>query len=268
LVTKDKTLALIPLAIITISLVIASCEIIPIVTRNAKSPIVVIRIDDIQDYAFRDAQLYLLNYNIANNVPACIAIIPKEFGSDKVLVDTVESALHFGSEAAVHGWEHEDLAQFSLEEQETRLQMGKLYLKAILGVDAAVLAPPTLSYDEDTTVAMRFEGYKIITGLSELQSEGLISNGILSIPATVELSDYANATWKIKSFEKLKREVSSSILTHGYAAILTHPQEFISNNTLNQTTIEVYESILQYLKTRYSFSTFEKLESEVLHFAP
>ena len=262
--TRSRKPNLIPQIAIMSVLIVSLCAAIPLMIKDKRSAIIVIRIDDIQDYAFRDAQLYLLEYNIENQIPASLAIIAREFGADKLLVETVKSAVHLGSEVVVHGWEHEDLTQLSLQDQKTRLQNAKRLLRETLGFDATTLAPPMFNYNEDTLTAMQVSGYKTVTGLSELQQQGQLPKGILSIPATIEVSDYTNGTWAIKSLESLVKEINTSILVHSYATILTHPQEFLINGTLDQNRVEIYKSLTQYIETYYFFTTLDRLREKIL----
>ncbi len=56
------------------------------------------------------------------------------------------------------------------------------------------------SFNEDTIIAMYEEGYNIISTFTDYSESGLISN-VLSLPATIELSDYSNGTWNMKNVD-------------------------------------------------------------------
>jgi len=159
------------------------------------------------------------------------------FGEDREIVQTVKLAIGFGSEVAVHGWEHEDLAKLPYKEQAAVLFQSRSRVKEILGLDTTVLVPPMFSFNEDTMVAMHEEGYNIISTFADYSESGLISN-VISLPATIELSDYSNGTWNMKSLDIIEAEISMSIQKYGFAVIVTHPQEFIADGGLNQVTTE------------------------------
>ena len=260
---KDRQHTLVPL--ITIGILIAASLLIaaPTLVRNWKPAIVAVRIDDIQDFYCHDAQLTLLNCCLGNGIPAILSIIPKLFGQDKELVDTVKSAMPLDFEIAVHGWEHEDLAHLSLEDQKTRMQQGKARLNEVLGLEASILVPPMFSYNNDTLAAMHANDLEIVSGLSDLQQQGQVSEGILSIPATIELSDFANDTWKMKSVECLMKEVNASNHLHGYTVVVTHPQEFIIDGELSQEALSTYSTLIQSMKARYSFTTLDGLRDKI-----
>lgn len=259
LTSNDKQHALVSL--VAVSILIAASLLIATQTLlgNREPPIVAVRIDDVQDFYCRDAQFILFEYSLNNSIPATLAIIPRFFGQDKELVDAVKSVTLSGFEVAVHGWEHEDLTRLSLEEQQTRLQQGKAHLSEVLSVNASVLVPPMFSYNNDTLVAMHTNGLKIVSGLSELQPPAPASEGIISIPATVELSDFANGTWKMKSADSVTEEVNASIHLHGYAVIVTHPQEFMKDGALSREALQEYNTLIQTMKPRYSFTTLDGL---------
>jgi hypothetical protein len=224
-------------------------------SENLDRPKVIIRVDDVQDFAFREAQLFLLNQSLENKVPLSLAIIPEVFGMDHELVETTIKAIESDCEVDVHGWEHENLTQFGFDEQKLRLLKAKQYLDWTLNAETKVLVPPMFSYDNDTIEAMEETGYTIVSGLAEFHEEGWVSEKVLSIPATIELSDYSNGTWKMKSRNVILDEVEDSINAHGYAMIVTHPQEFMKGTSLDQKIAVEFEQILQGLNENFSFTT-------------
>jgi peptidoglycan/xylan/chitin deacetylase (PgdA/CDA1 family) len=237
---------------------LTSVAIIKTVVENREPPIIVVRIDDIQDFAFREAQLFLLNESAINDVPLSLAVITGMFGEDREVVQTVKSSVSLGSEIAVHGWKHEDLAELSFGEQVALLSQSTSRINEILDYDTRVLVPPMFSLSKDTVAAMNEEGYNIISTITDYAEPCLMSE-VISLPATVKLSDYSNGTWKMKTLDSVVAEVSSSIQKYGYAIIVTHPQEFTADGKLNPVTTELYRSLLKTLKGDYSFKTLETL---------
>ena len=225
---------------------------------SAEKRFVVIRVDDIQDYAFAEGQHFLLNYSAESSIPLSLSVIAGEFGSDKRIVDGLRSALNSGCEVTIHGWQHENLSSFSVVEQTRLLFESKSRLKELLNVTASVLVPPTFGFNNDTLKAMKVEGLTIISTISEFSDEKILS-GVLNIPATVELSVLANGVWKIKSVDSLAEEIEKSLGFYGYAVIVTHPQEFMSNGTMNQATTESYVRLLKKIGKTCQFTTFENL---------
>jgi peptidoglycan/xylan/chitin deacetylase (PgdA/CDA1 family) len=240
---------------------LASAGIARTASETREPPTVVVRVDDIQDYAFEDGQFFLLNENMANGVPLSLAVIAGEFGQDFEVVQAIQRAVASGSEVTVHGWKHEDLAALSFDQQAALLLTARNRLQGILTLDTKVLVPPMYSFDDDTIAAMREEGYNIISSYTDLSEPGSLSD-VLSIPATVQLSDYsdANDTWTMKSLDAVKAEISASVQKYGFAVIVTHPQEFLSAGAeLNPANVRLYRALLKTLKQNYSFKTLESL---------
>lgn len=231
--------------------------------ENNNPPLVVLRVDDIQDYAFREAQLYLLEHCRHNRIPLSLAVIPMYFGEDNELVGAVKQTINAGSEVTIHGWEHENLSLCNLDEQKLRLAEAKDFLEETLNIKTCVLVPPMFMYNNDTITAMDETGYTIVSGSSEFHMIGWVSENILSIPATVELSNYSSNAWNMKSKETILSELNASIEEHGYAVVVTHPQEFIKNNRLNQEAVKKYEQIHEAVLESFSFNTIEGI-SQIL----
>jgi len=257
-VPRRRRLGTIFIAGLLILLGLTPVAIIKTSIENREPPSLVIRVDDIQDFAFREAQLFLLNESVINHVPLSLAVIAGMFGEDREVVQTVKLAVSLGSDVAVHGWKHEDLAKLSFREQVALLFQSRSRIKEILDFDTRVLVPPMFSFSEDTMAAMHEEGYNIISTFADLSEPGSISK-VISLPATVELSDYSNGTWEMKSSDSVKAEVSRSIQKYGFAVIVTHPQEFLTDGELNQVNVELYRALLRTLKEDYSFKTLEAL---------
>jgi peptidoglycan/xylan/chitin deacetylase (PgdA/CDA1 family) len=257
-VARRKRLIVISIAGLLLLVGLIPVAIVKSSIETKEPPTLVIRIDDIQDFAFREAQLFLLNESVINDVPLSLAVITGMFGEDMEIVQTVKLAVSLGSEVTVHGWKHEDLAKLSFREQVALLFQSKRRIKEIFDFDSRVLVPPMFNYNEDTVAAMREEGYNIISSSADLSEPGSTSK-MISLPATVELSDYSNGTWNMKSVDSVSVEISMSVQKHGFAVIVTHPQEFIADGKLNQVNTELYRNLLRTLKENYSFKTLEKL---------
>lgn len=225
--------------------------------------LVVIRVDDLQDYAFRDAQFYLMEQAKQSNMPLSLAVIPTYFGEDHELVEAVKQTVAAGSEVTAHGWEHENLTQYSLGEQETRLLDAKQFLETTLNYEVTVLVPPMFSYNDDTVAAMEATDFTIVSGLTEYHEKGWASGQVQSLPATIELCNLSNNVWTMKSKEVVLSELQTSINEYGYAIIVTHPQEFITDSKLNPETTSNYEQILEAIAQNYSFNTIEGLSKAV-----
>ncbi len=223
-----------------------------------------IRVDDIQDYYLHDAQIRLLLHSLRNGYPLSLGIITKDFGLDARLVEAVRASVRAGSEAAVHGWVHEDLTQFTASEQKIDLLRAKNRLSNTLGVDASVLIPPTYIYSSETLLAMNQAGYEIVSGYVDLNGAGMTDENIVSLPATVELSDKNGDVWTMKSVDDVIAASEMSIAANGFAVIVTHPAEFMQNGAFDEIVFRRYSAILETMRFRFGLTTLEGLKSQVL----
>ena len=104
----------------TVSVILLSMMGVGILNNSIEedeTPVLVLRIDDIQDFAFKEAQLFLLQECIANNITPSLAVIAGFFGKDEELVQTVKLVIGSGGNIITHGWKHEDLSTLPVKEQ-------------------------------------------------------------------------------------------------------------------------------------------------------
>lgn len=219
---------------------------------------VILRIDDIQDFAFKDAQIFLINEGLNNKIPATLGIIAGAFGQDNDIVQIVKQAVSSGSDVAAHGWKHEDLARLSVREQAALLFQSTTRIKETVGLETKMLAPPMYRYNDDTIAAMKVQGYEVLSSFAGLPVPNRISE-VTDISATVELSMLSGDIWNMKTIDALEKEVAQSIIDYGFAVILIHPQEFLVDARLDESRTELYRVLLTELKTRYSFVTMGEL---------
>jgi peptidoglycan/xylan/chitin deacetylase (PgdA/CDA1 family) len=231
--------------------------------HNVGHPPVIIRIDDVQDYAFKHAQNYLLQFHSSQGIPADLSVIPGYLGDDKETIILLRNCIQNGSEISTHGWLHENLSMLDEDTQIQLLKSASEKLRKVLGVDSFILVPPMFSYNAATLAAMKANGYRIISSSVDQPEPTTICEGIRKIPATVELSMYHNSTWAMKTPDTIMAEVETSITQYGYAVIVLHPQEFIRDNTLDYKLVSYYEEIIGALHEDYWLTTFEKIYYKV-----
>lgn len=255
---------IVAILLILVGLIPAGC--VGASAKTKDQPIIVIRIDDIQDFAWRDAQSFLLNESMINKVPLSLAVISGSFGEDSSMVQEVKLAISLGSELGAHGWMHEDLTEYSLAQQSALLFQAKIRLKNILNYDTILMIPPMYRYNQDTIDAMYQRGYTLISPSTTGYLKPGNTSKVTNIPSTVELSTLSsqggNDVWTMKSLDAIKAEIANSIQNYGFAVITTHPQEFVLNSNsdeLNPTRTGFYHTLVQSLQQDYTFDTLEGL---------
>jgi peptidoglycan/xylan/chitin deacetylase (PgdA/CDA1 family) len=228
-------------------------------TISQRKPMIVLRIDDIQDFAFKDGQDYLLNYHAVTKIPVDLAVIPAYIGNDPETMKLLKKSIEAGAEVSAHGWIHEDLSKLDETAQIQLLTKSRLTLKRLFGIDVTVMVSPMYFFNNATLSALKKTGYKVLSSDIGLGEPETLSNGVLFIPSTVQLSDEVNNTWIMKNNEVLKREVESSVAQYGYAVIVLHPQEFLTDNHLSPEAVMKYEGLVQYLNEKYTLTDFHEM---------
>lgn len=227
-------------------------------------PYVVLRVDDIQDYTFRKGQLAIIEYSLAWDIPLTLGIIPNRFGEDADLVDAVSAAIEEGCEIAAHGWRHVDFTEYNLTEQARMLQLSRDKLREVLNVNVTIMLPPYYQFNSDTLLAMKQTGYNVISTSTEIGEVGPLSEGIVNIPATVELSVLINDTWHLKDLETIVLEIMQSVKRYGFAIIIVHPQELLDGDQLDQSKFDIFKKLISLLDETYTFKTINELYSSVV----
>ncbi len=233
-------------------------------TAHSSCKCVVFRMDDIQDYFVRSAQLAIMNQFLAKNQSLTLGIIVNAIGNDTEIVNKVKegnssSSGHF--ELAVHGWNHTYYTKMKEEEQRLSLVNAHNKMIKLFGKASDLFIPPYDAFNNDTLSAMRQVDMKIIDGnwssIDQLQlksnSNGtnitnesaislssplLESKKIFYIPSTISFKDYYGGKYLRNSDQSILNNVTQSISTNGYAVVVIHPQDFVqiaANGSLTPT---------------------------------
>jgi peptidoglycan/xylan/chitin deacetylase (PgdA/CDA1 family) len=217
--------------------------------------LVIIRIDDIQDYAFKEEQDFLLKFHADNSIPVDLAIIPGFLGEDEETITLIKNCIQKGAEISTHGWLHEDLSLLDEANQTKLLARSTYRLEHVLGVKSTILVPPMYDYNNATISAMEKNGYMLLSSSIDINPPGKNGN-VLLIPATVELSNFTNSTWSMKTPAAVIQEIDESVSRYGYAVVVTHPQEFLRDEVLADDLVNNYKELITSLKERYQLTNF------------
>jgi peptidoglycan/xylan/chitin deacetylase (PgdA/CDA1 family) len=256
--SRKRKRTIISLVCLIVLICILPVGILKNTSGNRLPPPVVIRLDDIQDYAFKDAQLFLLEHSMTDNVPLSLAVIAGMFGEDGEIVEKARLAVSMGSEVTSHGWLHEDFTAFSGEEQAELLLKSKQRIQEIFNVETTVFVPPMFKFSGDTLRAMKEDGYTVISTFAQNLGPGPIDD-LLSLPGTVQLADLVGEVWNVKSVALLKEEIADSIDMYGFAVVITHPQEFLTDGKLDPSKTAIYEELVKEIRDNYTLETMTQL---------
>ena len=192
---------------------------------------VIIRIDDIQDYAqlpsFYESEKKVLEYHVAEKTPALLAIIASRFGTNQLLTEQVKDGLRIGVfTAGIHGWHHDPVANLTRTQQITEMRYAKNRLEAVLGIEILTFVPPFGKFNRDTIAALKAND---LTVMSSSTSDGDIpreEDGILFIPRTVSTAevDVQTDNWMPLTLESITEGIESSWESYGIAVVVIHPR--------------------------------------------
>ncbi|MDQ5876109.1 MAG: polysaccharide deacetylase family protein, partial [Thermoproteota archaeon] len=222
-------------------------------TARSNCNCVVFRIDDIQDYWVRPAQLAAMNQFIDRNQSLTLGIIMSIIGNDTEIVNKVREGHDIGLfELAVHGWNHTDYTKMSEEEQRTSMYDANRKMSALFGNTSEIFIPPLNAFNNDTINAMQQVGMTILDAnsssfdelelndnssssssnnnnneLQTLSSLPMQSKNFFYVPSTIAFKDYYQDKPIKNSIQNIFNNITQSIDVHGYAVIIIHPQDFV-----------------------------------------
>jgi peptidoglycan/xylan/chitin deacetylase (PgdA/CDA1 family) len=216
---------------------------------------VVIRIDDVEDlergHPFAEAQRRVLEYQIEQRIPALIAIIASEFGSDKELLEIVKRGIQAGVLIpAIHGWYHEPpLSDLTSEEQLSQIRMAREWLESVLGVQVKALVPPFGKFNSATIDAARKTNITLISSSIFEGDTPRLENGILFIPETVSTAevDFETDSWVPHTLGSMIDQIKQSWTQFGTATVVIHPRQFLDmNQTWDKTRWNLYTQMIEW----------------------
>jgi peptidoglycan/xylan/chitin deacetylase (PgdA/CDA1 family) len=225
-------------------------------TAHSNCNCVVFRMDDIQDYWLKSAQLAIMNQFMSDNRSLTLGIIMNDTGNDTEIVNKVKEGRESGLfELAVHGWNHTDYTKLSEDEQRKSLEDSNKKMTELFGNGSEIFIPPLNAFNDYTINAVQQANMTILdansSSFDELQLNGDNESGTLSslqtpskdffyIPSTISFKDYYQDQPLKNSVQDIFNNVTQSISTNGYAVIIIHPQDFVKlqNGTLTETLDE------------------------------
>jgi peptidoglycan/xylan/chitin deacetylase (PgdA/CDA1 family) len=210
------------------------------------SRVVIIRIDDIQDYdpasSSARAQEMLLQYHIDHKIPALLAIIGSNFGTQPQLIDQIQKGVQEGIfTIAIHGWSHVPYPTMSSSAQITDMKYAKNRLEAIFGIEISAFVPPYLNFTDATIDAMKQNHVVLISSSIYVGDVPREENGIVYIPETVETAnvDLKTDSWVPVSLESMVSQIQKSWSSYGLAVALLHPRQFTGEDEAGRWNIYV-----------------------------
>jgi peptidoglycan/xylan/chitin deacetylase (PgdA/CDA1 family) len=190
---------------------------------------VAFRLDDVQDYFTKNAQIDLIKMFGEESVPLTIGVIGGFLGEDAELVSFLQSVdtglVEFGN----HGWNHTDHSEMTLADQIVSMSKTNELIQDLFGVEAKTFIPPENAFDEDTLAAMEATALTHMSGSIFLKPDEPpypLKNGdsVYHFPQTAYVSDVDTPTgvWTIFPNSEVMDAIDSSVEQYGFAVVVMH----------------------------------------------
>lgn len=225
--------------------------------RNYNHKKIVLRIDDIQAFAWQSAQLEILDNLISRNIPATLGVIPFNIMTDPVIYKFLKKN-NCRFDIAQHGWDHNfqsknyDQGEFvgtGEAEAQKLIQSGRNELVKITEQAITTFIPPNNQYSLGTRQALIDLGYTIISADGQE-------------PFDFTIATFDASTNKLTPIENIISECQEALEEKDLCIILIHPQDYTWQDRLNKYMFENYFIIMmdKLENLDAEFTTFSKLQ--------
>ena len=210
------------------------CE--PIQTLSNENK-VVLRVDDVQAFAWRETTMKMIDDALANNIPPVLGVIPAKLNED-VVISRYLKKNHCKIEIAQHGWNHQsdppEFANLGEDEAYQRIIQGKSVLKEITDFSVITFIPPNNIHSEGTGKALIRAGFFIISS----EGEGNFD---------FTTSTYDSATNRLNPISEVISQCKEGLNNKKICVVMLHPQDYTTNNKHDEEKYEMYSQLLSEL---------------------
>lgn len=197
---------------------------------------IVIRIDDIQAFAWQDISTRMIQESLNRGIPPVLGVIPKGLEDDKIIVDFLKSR-SCNIEIAQHGWQHSYYEFVNLTEEQAyqRLIAGKSVLQRLFDEKIVTFIPPNNAYSNESARALDRAGFTIIS------SEG---HGDFDYSASTY--DFPNK--RLVPIQDIVEKCDDSLMKKNLCIIMVHPQDYATNDKFDEEKFDTYLQLLDKLE--------------------
>ena len=239
---------------------------------------VIFRLDDVNSNFLTKVQINIMDQFISKNQSVSLGLIMHRIDPTSTVVEKIKEGKQKGLfELDLHGWDHVDYSQLSVEEQLGTLQQASDKMYAIFGQHSQVFIPPYNKFNGDTIGVLKSIGVRIFSAdtstdkttyfVANGMNEGRSDSTLYHLPAISSFKDdNGNGTWIKVPIRTILDDVDESIGKYGYAVVLLHPQNFakMENNvfvdTVDENEIKDLSSLIDSIKSEnLHITTFESV---------
>jgi len=195
---------------------------------------VAFRLDDVQDYYLRGAQLDIMELFQQKKADLTVGIIGGAFGEDPLLLDFLNRGVsnkYPTLEIANHSYTNALLTSLDKNDQQLLLEKTNQIIYDKLNVTPKVLIPPLNLFNDETLELLPELGITHITGhIEEDHSPPYLGEDldIFYFPANTHTAKLQldGITWEKKKRSVILDEIRDFIGKYGYAEVMMHQYEF------------------------------------------
>ena len=170
-------------------------------SQNNSCNCVVFRINNIQDYWTREAQIPLMDYFIDRGLNVTLGLELNYLGNDSNVVNKVSEGYGAGLfELAIHDRARMDYSRLSEDEQRISLQRANAKMQNMFGNKSNVFIPPLNNFNNDTLGVLSQLGITILSSQvsSEVDFNGgksiFIAKNVTNVEAPPTASSVSNSS--------------------------------------------------------------------------
>ncbi len=204
------------------------------VANTISEKTVVLRVDDIQAYTWRETSMKMIDDAISRNIPLTLGIIPINLSDDVELVSflkdkrcQVEFGLHGLTHSAPAGAATAEFGEYTKEEALSKIAEGQRMLTAITPDQIVSWIPPLNIQSSGTIDALRELGF------THLSAEG---EGKFDMDAYT----FIYGSNVLVSPEKVVEKCKSAFESSNHCIIMLHPQDFAIGLNHNEEKYSKY----------------------------
>lgn len=219
---------------------------------------VVLRLDDVQAYAWRDITERIITDSTERGFPVVAGVIPKNFRGDDAISTFLEKR-ECNVEIALHGWDHgasatddgTTVGEFELlteAQAQQRIEWGLKALQPLAKHKIVTFIPPQNQISDGSKEAMAKDGLTMLSG------EGS------------DTYDYAAAFWnytqdRFVNAVEVESLCEAHLANNNECVVMIHPQDFVNeDNSIDETRYNEYLKFLNYLTAHHlQAATFREL---------
>jgi len=228
------------------------------VVQNYSNEKVVLRVDDIQAFAFADVSRKMIEDANKYNMKLVLGIIPKNLSDDQKTINTIKMN-QCNLEIALHGWDHamsEDNNSHEFEyldqkEASIKINKGAKELKKIFNTKIETFIPPGNQISDGTVQAIKKSEIKYIS--ADNQNEKF----------DMSVATYNFIENKPRSNQEVLDKCDIVFKENMPCIVVIHPQDYTTDDKLDEEKYSDYLSLLDELRKRNIYSaTFSELGKE------